>query len=98
MAPLALFPTDLALWSLVVGAIGCAVMGIDKAMAIWGEERISEKTLWLTALAGGFWGIILGALVFRHKTSKGSFWPPVALATLLWLLMPVLVVSGVLTA
>jgi|SRR5271170_5673528 uncharacterized membrane protein YsdA (DUF1294 family) len=83
----ALSPTqhELGLWFLFLGLLGLAAMGADKGIARfnWGD-RISERSLWLIALAGGFWGIILGALLFHHKTSKGEFWPPVALAVVLW--------------
>jgi uncharacterized membrane protein YsdA (DUF1294 family) len=79
---------NLLLWFLATGLIGFAAMGIDKALArsSWGD-RISERSLWATALIGGFVGIIAGALTFHHKTSKGSFWPPVVVAVVLWLLL-----------
>jgi uncharacterized membrane protein YsdA (DUF1294 family) len=83
------------LWMGVIGVLGFAAMGIDKALAKshWGD-RVSERTLWLTALAGGFVGIILGALTFHHKTSKGEFWPPVVLAAILWFSFLALVLVG----
>ena len=86
---------DLLLWLAVIGGLSFAAMGVDKALAKsnWGD-RLSERSLWLTALAGGFWGIILGALAFHHKTSKGTFWPPVVLATILWSFILSLVLSG----
>jgi uncharacterized membrane protein YsdA (DUF1294 family) len=70
-------------------------MGIDKAVARsnWGD-RISERTLWVTALIGGFVGIIVGAVAFHHKTSKGEFWPPVVIAVILWILLLFLVHGG----
>jgi uncharacterized membrane protein YsdA (DUF1294 family) len=37
------------------------MIGVDKLLARMGASRISERTLWLSALVGGFWGIILGA-------------------------------------
>jgi uncharacterized membrane protein YsdA (DUF1294 family) len=86
MSPLDLLSVrDISVWLLVIGATGFAAMGVDKAMARSNRgERISEKTLWLTALAGGFAGIIIGGLAFHHKTSKGTFWPPVILSVVLW--------------
>ncbi len=82
-------------WFLITGAIAFAVMGIDKAMARFGwGTRISEKTLWLTALAGGFIGIIVGAVAFHHKTSKAAFWPPVVLAVIFWMALVALIVTG----
>ena len=78
--------TGVALWLLLIGSLGVVAMGVDKGMARfnWGN-RISERSLWSIALAGGFWGIIVGAFLFHHKTSKGKFWPPVVLASLLWI-------------
>jgi uncharacterized membrane protein YsdA (DUF1294 family) len=82
-------------WLLIVGAVGFAAMGVDKSMARsnWGE-RISEKTLWLTAISGGFLGIIAGAITFHHKTSKRGFWPPVGFAVFFWALLLALIASG----
>ena len=67
-------------------------MGADKGMARFRVgTRIRERSLWLIALAGGFWGIILGAFLFHHKTSKGGFWPPVVLAVIIWIFLAALV-------
>jgi len=41
--------------------------------------------LHIIALLGGFWGIIVGAFLFHHKTSKREFWPPVLFAAALWI-------------
>lgn len=69
---------NILLWVLIISIIGFGAMGADKAMAVSDRgRRISEKTLWLTGLAGGFPGIIAGAEIFRHKTRKIEFWPPV---------------------
>jgi uncharacterized membrane protein YsdA (DUF1294 family) len=59
-------------------------MGVDRAAARLRRKRIAEKTLWLEAIVGGFPGIMLGGVVFRHKVAKGSFWVPVIVALLLW--------------
>ena len=69
-----------------MGIAGILAMGADKSMAVidWGG-RISEKTLHIIALLGGFWGIIFGAFFFNHKKSKPEFWPPVVFATALWI-------------
>jgi uncharacterized membrane protein YsdA (DUF1294 family) len=56
----------------------------DKVSAMIGFERIRERDLALVALAGGFTGIILGGMMFSHKTSKPDFWVPVAAATVIW--------------
>ncbi|MDG6925410.1 MAG: DUF1294 domain-containing protein [Nitrososphaerota archaeon] len=75
---------DVLLWLSALTVLGVAAMGVDKVSARLRGERLSERSLWLIALAGGFLGIILGALLFHHKTSKGSFWPPVVLTVVLW--------------
>lgn len=76
---------DLLLWWSGFGLLGFAAMGVDKAAAHlrWGD-RISERSLWVIGLVGGFLGIIAGALVFHHKTSKGEFWPPIVGAVAIW--------------
>jgi len=69
--------------------MGLIVMGEDKDQAVLQEglehkQRISERTLHEVALIGGFLGIIAGAEVFHHKTSKPSFWTSVVLSVILW--------------
>ena len=72
-------------WMGPVSVFGFAAMGVDKLLAVGRHRRISERTLWLVALLGGFLGIVVGGVVFHHKTSKGSFWGPVLLAAIAWL-------------
>ena len=69
---------------MLTGIAGIATMGVDKLLAVMGWDRISERTLHIIALLGGFWGIIFGAFLFRHKTTKREFWPPVLFAAALW--------------
>lgn len=57
----------------VVNIVGFAMMGIDKKRAIRGAWRISEASLFLTALIGGSLGCILGMQKFRHKTKHWYF-------------------------
>jgi uncharacterized membrane protein YsdA (DUF1294 family) len=72
-------------WWFIMFWIGMAAMGVDKGIAKMGFfDRISERTLWVVGLAGGFLGIIGGGLIFFHKTRKPEFWVPVALAALIW--------------
>jgi uncharacterized membrane protein YsdA (DUF1294 family) len=80
-----IIPPELLLTYLgVLFFLGLAAMAADKTSAKLGFDRISERTLALLALAGGFTGVILGGLFFHHKTSKPEFWVPVGLATILW--------------
>ena len=50
-----------------------ALMGADKRRARRGAWRISEKTLFLSALLGGSVGAVLGMRVFHHKTRRWYF-------------------------
>ena len=49
------------------------LMGADKRKAKKHAWRISEKALFLAALAGGSAGAVLGMLLFRHKTKHWYF-------------------------
>lgn len=49
------------------------MMKIDKERARRNQYRISERTLWVTALIGGAIGGVLGMQLFRHKTKHLSF-------------------------
>src|SRR2546425_2218802 len=69
---------------MLAGISGIFAMGLDKLLAVMGWDRISERTLHIIALLGGFWGIIFGAFLFHHKTSKREFWPPSFFAAALW--------------
>lgn len=48
-------------------------MGIDKSRAKRQKWRISEKTLFASALLGGSIGAILGMRMFHHKTKHWYF-------------------------
>lgn len=65
--------TALLLWLLIWNALAFALMGIDKHRAQKGRWRVSEKTLFLSALLGGSLGAILGMQFFRHKTKHWYF-------------------------
>ncbi len=71
-------------WVALVSLLGFAGMGADKLLAVAGQRRFSEKMLWLTAFVGGSPGILVGGIVFHHKTSKTGFWVPVAIAATIW--------------
>jgi uncharacterized membrane protein YsdA (DUF1294 family) len=61
------------LLTVVCSAVVFVMYGIDKRRAVKEKSRISERTLHLFALAGGWPGAYLGSRVFRHKTIKASF-------------------------
>lgn len=50
-----------------------AIYGWDKRAAEQGTNRISEKSLHLMELLGGWPGAIFGQQFFRHKTQKTLF-------------------------
>ncbi len=80
----------LTLYLLIVNFIGFAMMGIDKKRAIRGAWRISEASLFLTALAGGALGCTIGMQYFRHKTKHWYFkygMPAICLMQILLLLL-----------
>ena len=56
-----------------INLAGFIIMGVDKKRAIRGAWRISEASLFLTALLGGSLGGILGMQHFRHKTKHWYF-------------------------
>ena len=58
---------------LVVSAMTFILYGVDKAAAVAGRRRISERALILLGLACGWPGAILGQQLFHHKTRKTSF-------------------------
>jgi uncharacterized membrane protein YsdA (DUF1294 family) len=47
--------------------------GVDKIKAKRDRQRISEKTLILSAALMGGLGALLGMLAFRHKTNHTKF-------------------------
>ncbi|WP_430784878.1 DUF1294 domain-containing protein [Virgibacillus flavescens] len=49
------------------------LIGVDKNRARKQRWRISEKTLWLSAICGGSIGTISGMYFFRHKTKHRLF-------------------------
>ena len=63
----------LILLMIVWNAVAFVMMGIDKRRAIKDKQRISEKTLLVSAFIMGAIGIGGGALVFNHKTKKTAF-------------------------
>ena len=63
----------LEIYFVIINIIGFAIMGVDKKRAIRGAWRISEASLFLTALLGGALGCIIGMQHFRHKTKHWYF-------------------------
>ncbi len=89
---------NLLIWLFAWSVFGFIMMGEDKHLATSQEgvrhpSRISEWRLHEIALAGGFFGIILGAKAFHHKTKKSSFWGAVVVTILIWMLLLYFLVS-----
>lgn len=61
-----------ALW-LIWNLFTFLQMGMDKRKAVKERQRISEKTLLLSAFCMGAVGSGAGMLVFHHKTKKWKF-------------------------
>lgn len=64
---------DLALYILIISIAAFALMGWDKHKAKCGGRRISERTLFISALLGGSVGAIGGMYFFHHKTRHWQF-------------------------
>ena len=64
---------EFLLYFLAVNLLAFALFGLDKWKAIHGRWRISERTLLLTAVAGGFLGAFMGMHCFHHKTRHKKF-------------------------
>ena len=60
-------------WFGVMSLATFIVYSIDKRRAKQEGNRISEKTLHILSLLGGWPGAIAGQKLFRHKTYKKSF-------------------------
>ena len=65
--------TKLLLYLLLINALACLLMLIDKKKAQHHRWRIPEKVLLTTALLGGSLGGCLGMFLFRHKTRNPAF-------------------------
>jgi uncharacterized membrane protein YsdA (DUF1294 family) len=75
---------QLLVYVFVATSIAAFVLcGLDKRLAILGWNRIPEIVLYLAALLGGSFGLLLGMHLFRHKTQKASFQVVIVLIALL---------------
>ncbi len=58
---------------LILNLLSFTLMGIDKRRAVKGRSRIPESTLLFWGFIMGGPGLLLGALIFHHKTRKTKF-------------------------
>ncbi|MGE8453395.1 MAG: DUF1294 domain-containing protein [Pseudomonadales bacterium] len=66
-------PIAVGLGYLVLSALTFTVYAVDKAAARANRWRVSEKTLHLLALAGGWPGALIAQEWLRHKSVKPAF-------------------------
>jgi uncharacterized membrane protein YsdA (DUF1294 family) len=78
----------------LINAGSLVMMGFDKLSAKAGSERVPEMWFFLISLAGGFVGVVVGMLAFRHKTRKTSFQIKIATAAVLSALILFFLVIG----
>lgn len=62
-----------AAWFVIASIVSFAIHAIDKQAALRGGQRVSERSLLLSAAAGGWPGAALAQQLLRHKTRKTSF-------------------------
>jgi len=72
---------------IMMNVLAFSFMGVDKRRARAGMRRIPERTLFITAIAGGAFGAWLGMYTFRHKTRKRAFVVGMPLLALLFLVI-----------
>lgn len=60
-------------WVAIASVVAFVLAVWDKAAAKRRRPRVPEATLLGAALVGGSPGLLLGMLLVRHKTRKGSF-------------------------
>lgn len=58
---------------LAVNVFAFLLCGWDKRQAVCSRWRVPERTLLLSAAAGGSVGFLAGMQLFRHKTRKPKF-------------------------
>ncbi len=63
----------LVFYLIAVNIAAILIMGIDKHRSRRNKWRISEKSIFITGVAGGGLGVIFGMVLFRHKTRHLKF-------------------------
>ncbi|SHI55960.1 Uncharacterized membrane protein YsdA, DUF1294 family [Parasporobacterium paucivorans DSM 15970] len=63
----------LILYLLLINMTGIILIALDKRKARFGQWRIPERTLFLSALVGGSPGVWVAMKIFHHKTRHMKF-------------------------
>ena len=66
-------PGWVGIYLIAINGVAFLVYGWDKSLARRGRYRVSEATLYVLALLGGWPGSLAGQQIFRHKTRKQRF-------------------------
>ena len=66
-------PALMTIYLVVVNVLSFSLFGIDKYKAKHKKWRISEKTLFISAVLGGSIGAFIGMHFFHHKTKHLYF-------------------------
>ena len=61
------------IYLIIINTAAFVACGLDKYNAANGLLRISEKKLYLLSFFGGAFFMLLGMIIFRHKTRKTGF-------------------------
>lgn len=85
------FVLILSVYLILINIAGFLSMGLDKYFAKNHMYRISEKSLFLTAILGGSAGSVLGMHLFRHKTKHWYFLVFMPLILLIQILLVIMV-------
>ncbi|WP_239026961.1 DUF1294 domain-containing protein [Geomonas oryzisoli] len=73
LAGLDLIPVPLLCAYLLTSLAAFLLYAFDKSAAVRGARRISERTLHLAGLCGGWPGALLAQRALHHKSQKRSF-------------------------
>lgn len=73
-----------AAYTCLISGVTFLTYGYDKLQARNSEWRVSELTLHLLALLGGWPGALVGMHFFQHKTQKTKFLVPFWMIVLGW--------------
>lgn len=71
------------LFVICLSILAVLLMGFDKRNATQHRMRISEISFVYLAFLGGFPGILMGGILFHHKTKKRTFQLKIVFASLL---------------